>query len=179
MQFHFESRSMAPRRACTSVIVAATLLLSAASASAQWMWKDDAGRVIASDQPPPVGVPQSRIVKEPRARPAAPPAVAADKDGAAKEVQKGDAPKSLAERELESRQRQKEAADAAKKSEDESNKAKALQENCGTVRGNLAALQAGGRAARFNEKGERFYLDDAQRQTEITKSQGQIAQYCK
>lgn len=150
------------------------LLLVAAPAFGQWMWKDDAGKVVASDQPPPNSVPQSRIIKEPRARTAAPAAPVVDKDAA-----KADAPKSVADRELDAKQRQKESADAAKKADDDAVKAKAMQENCSAVRGNLAALQAGGRAARFNEKGERVYLDDAQRASEIQKSQGQISQYCK
>lgn len=150
------------------------LLLVAAPAFGQWMWKDDAGKVVASDQPPPTSVPQSRIIKEPRARPVAPAAPVVDKDAA-----KADAPKSVADRELDAKQRQKEAADAAKKADDDAVKAKAMQENCSAVRGNLAALQAGGRAARFNEKGERVYLDDSQRASEIQKSQGQISQYCK
>jgi len=150
------------------------LLLVAAPAFGQWMWKDDAGKVVASDQPPPTSVPQSRILKEPRARPAAPAAPVTDKDAA-----KADAPKSVADRELDANQRQKESADAAKKADDNAVKAKAMQENCSAVRGNLAALQAGGRAARFNEKGERVYLDDSQRASEIQKSQGQISQYCK
>ena len=148
----------------------------AVPAFAQWVWKDDQGKVIASDQAPPPSVPQSRIIKEPRARSAGAPAPAVD---ASKADPKGDAPKSLADRELEARQQQKETADAAKKADEEATKARAMQDNCSAVRGNLAALQAGGRAARFNEKGERVYLDDSQRASEIQKSQAQIAQYCK
>lgn len=160
-------------RALTRRAVAALasgLLLVASSASAQWVWKDDGGHVVASDQPPPTSVPQSRIIKEPSARVArTAPAPAAPTE----------ATKSLADRELESRQHDKEQAEASKKAEDEAAKARALQDNCAAVRGNLAALQAGGRAARFNEKGERVYIDDAQRGAEIAKSQQQVGQYCK
>ena len=167
--------STAPGRA---IALAAALLLVASSADAQWVWKDEAGHVVASDQPPPIGVPQSRIVKEPPARVTKSVATPAPvtKDGA---TPPADAPKSFADRELESRQRDKEQAEAAKKADDDAAKARAMQDNCSAVRGNLAALQAGGRASRFNEKGERIYIDDAQRQTEISKSQGQVAQYCK
>ena len=161
-------------RSLSTILALPLLMLAASPAVAQWMWKDDQGKVIASDQPPPTSVPPSRIIKEPRARPAGAPAPAVDKDAA-----KPDAPKSLADRELDARQHQKEAADAAKKADDDAVKAKAMQENCTAVRSNLAALQAGGRAARFNEKGERVYLDDSQRAGEIQKSQGQISQYCK
>ena len=54
-----------------------------------------------------------------------------------------------------------------------------MQENCSAVKRNLAALQSGGRAARFNEKGEKVYIDDAERQSEIAKQQAQVGQFCK
>lgn len=169
------SHATAGRAAGRAVAALAIGLLLIATASAQWVWKDESGHVVASDQPPPTSVPQSRIVKEPSARvarsapaPTAGPATAPN-----------DLPKSLADRELESRQRDKEQAEASKKADEEAAKARAMQDNCSAVRGNLAALQAGGRAARFNERGERVYIDDAQRQTEIAKSQAQVAQYCR
>ncbi len=157
-------------------LLAAVLALSlwAAPAGAQWMWKDEAGHTLASDQPPPAGTPESRILKQPKAR-----TVAIAPTPAAPIAPKENAPKSLAERELDARQRQKEVADATRKADDDASKSKALQDNCAAVKGNLAALQAGGRAARFNERGEKVYLDDADRQSEIAKSQGQVAQYCR
>ncbi len=159
---------------CATRVLAITTLLVATSASAQWVWKDEGGHVVASDQPPPTSVPQSRIVKQPSARAQATPSASAGGPAPA-----ADAPKSLADRELESRQRDKEQAEASKKAEEEATRARAMQDNCASVRGNLAALQAGGRAARFNEKGERIYLDDSQRGAEIAKSQQQVAQYCR
>jgi hypothetical protein len=46
------------------------------------------------------------------------------------------------------------------------------------VKSNVAALQSGGRAARFNDKGEKVYIDDTQRAAEIQRQQAQAAQYC-
>ena len=164
--------------AVRSFIAAAALsLASAGPALGQWVWKDDAGHVVASDQPPPGNVPASRIIKEPKGR-IAPPAPLADKEAAARDAGKTDVPRSIADRDLDAKMKQKDAADAAKKADDDAVKAKAMQENCAAVRGNLAALQAGGRAARFNEKGERVYIDDADRAGEVAKSQGQVAQFC-
>ena len=167
----------APPFALAALILATSL--AAFPAHAQWLWKDDAGRLVASDQPPPTNVPLSRILKSPRQRatdlrPASPV-----KEGEIKDAPKSDAPKSVADRDLESRQRQKEEAQAAKKTEAETTKVKAMQENCAAVRGNLAGLQNGGRAARVDQKGEKYYLDDVQRQREIVNAQSQIAQYCK
>ena len=170
---------MQPRHTFGTLFSASLLSIALiAPASAQWIWKDDAGHVVASDQPPPASVPQSRIIKAPRARAGA-PLPTPDKDAGKTDVAKGDAPKSAADKDLDAKQKQKEAADAAKTAEDEAARNKAMAENCTSVRSNLAALQAGGRAARFNEKGERVYLDDSQRASEIQKSQGQITQYCK
>lgn len=172
----------ASRLALGALLVAGTLVVG--TAHAQWIWKDEAGHVVASDQPPPTSVPLSRILKSPKQRAADLSPSPAGKEGeprdAAKaDVPKSDAPKSLAERDLEFRQHQKEAAEAAKKAEAEAARAKAMQENCAAVRGNLASLQGGGRLARVNQKGERIYLDDTQRQGEIATAQAQIAQYCK
>ncbi len=172
---------LALRFALGSSIVAAALVAS--PAYAQWVWKDDAGRVVASDQPPPTNVTLSRILKSPRPRAADVTPASSAKEGEAKDTPKVDAkaeaPKSLADRDLEYKQRQKESAEAAKKTDEETTKARAMQENCTAVRGNLAGLQSGGRAARVNDRGEKYYIDDAQRQAEIAKSQAQVAQYCK
>jgi len=157
-------------------LVVASLLLAAVSspAAAQWMWKDESGHVIASDQPPPPGTPQSRIMKEPRARPAGVTAAPASEP----DQKAPGGPKSLADRELESKQRAKDAAEAAKKADEDAARAKALKENCAMARGNVAALQSGGRSARFNDKGEKVYIDDADRQNEIAKQQTQVSQFC-
>jgi hypothetical protein len=159
------------------VLAAATaLLVTSLPVAAQWMWKDEAGHTVASDQPPPAGTPQSRILKEPRPKPQArePAPAASDKDA----TKSADASKSIADRELESKMRQKEAADAAKKADDDAARAIAMKENCNAVRSNVAALQSGGRAARYNDKGEMVYIDDSERQNEINKQQAQVAQYC-
>jgi hypothetical protein len=164
------------RTSFCAAAVTTSLLFACGPASAQWVWKDAAGHVIASDQPPPADTPSARIIKQPRPR--ATNTLPPPKDPAA-DPAKADGPKSLADRDLDAKQQEKTAAEAAKKAADDAARAQALQENCRTVRGNLAALQAGGRAARFNEKGEKIYIDDSQRQDEINKQQAQVAQNCK
>ena len=168
--------------ALSMTLVGLALPVAALPAHAQWVWKDESGHTVISDQAPPKTVPLSRIVKSPRAR------ATADVNTAAKEVDakegdkkdgKSDAQKNLAERDLEYKKRQKEIAEADQKQQAEAAKAQAMQENCTAMRGNMAALQAGGRMARVNEKGDRYYLDDAQRQGEIAKTQTQIGQFCK
>jgi Domain of unknown function (DUF4124) len=160
----------ASHRLASTLFAALALAAVCSSAQAQWVWKDETGHTIASDQPPPINTPPSRIIRQPKGRPAA--------TAAAPAPEAKDAPKSVADRDLESKQRAKEAAEAQKKSDDEAARARTMKENCAQVRSNVAALQAGGRAARFNEKGEKVYIDDTQRAAEIQKGQQQVSQFC-
>src|SRR5271157_5328137 len=80
-------------------------------ALAQWVWKDDQGHTVISDQPPPATVPLSRVIKQPgRTSPASAPASDDDKKDDAKT-------KSLADQDLDYKKRQKDSADAAKKAQ--------------------------------------------------------------
>lgn len=161
----------------SAMVLVATL--SSPSANAQWKWKDENGHTVVSDQPPPNTIPLKNILQAPRERPtaieASPTNPLAPKSAAGPDAKKEEAPKTYADKELEFRKRQKEIADAARKQDEESAKAKAQQERCKTLRGNLAGLESGTRIARPNDKGEREYLDDAQRQAEIDKSRREVA----
>jgi Domain of unknown function (DUF4124) len=164
------------RRRITSItltlLTAASAVVFSSSAFAQWIWKDEGGHTIASDQPPPPNTPASRIIKQPRARTPAPAGAPAPDANAAP------AQKSVAERELESKQKAKETAEAQKKADDDAARAKGLKDNCAQMKGNVAALQAGGRISRYNDKGEKIYIDDNQRAAEIARQQSQLSQSC-
>jgi hypothetical protein len=88
-------------------------------------------------------------------------------------------PKSLAEQELEFRQRRAEAAEAQAKAEDEEKQAAERARNCEQARNQLAALKSGQRIARLNSKGEREYLDEAGRVAEIERTEQYAASVCK
>jgi hypothetical protein len=137
------------------------------------MWKDASGRTVISDQPPPGNVRPARtlgntspLAGASTAAPAAPAAGAMP-------------PRSLAEQEMDFRKRQqqaqeKERADAAGKT------VKAEQEeNCKRAQSQLVAMQSGMRMAQFNDKGERYYLDDNQREKEIQRAKQQVSSFCK
>ena len=53
------------------------------------------------------------------------------------------------------------------------------KKNCSTARSNLNTLKAGGRILRYNDKGEPQYLDDAQRQREMSNAQKHVDKWCK
>jgi hypothetical protein len=70
---------------------------------------------------------------------------------------------------------QKDAAQAAAKQAT----ADALKANCKAAQDNLRSLQSGARIMDVNASGERYYLDDSQRQQRIDKVQQDISNLCK
>lgn len=153
--------------------VFSVLLLAQDGLAATYMWKDANGRTMISDQSPPGNVRPARTLGNPSpfagastAAPATPPAGVTP-------------PRSMAEQEMDFRKRQqqaqeKERADAAGKT------AKAEQdENCKRAQSQLMAMQSGVRMAQFNDKGERYYLDDNQREKEVQRAKQQVSTFCK
>lgn len=174
------------------------LLLAAASAaalacsmpaSAQWAWRDEAGKMVYSDQPPPKSVPAKNIVRQPpaaaagRARAAGGTAAAAADDAkaqpsAATPAAAAPAP-SVAAREIESRQRQQQLAEAEKKAASEEAQRAQVAENCERLRAYQRALEGGHRIGRINAAGEKEILGDAQRAAESERVRAQIEQQCR
>lgn len=148
------------------------LLISAGSFAGLNKWVGADGKVIYSDQPPPANVEATVLRSTSGAT-----APAAGEDVAASGVPA--APKTIAEREAELRKAQLERKEAADRAAQERADAETLRENCSAVRKNLSMLQEGMRMVEVDDKGERFYLDDAQRQQRIARAQMDISTYCK
>jgi hypothetical protein len=161
------------RTLATALLWTVALSLPVA-ASAQWMWKDDSGHTVISDQPPPTNIPQSRIMRTPSGRSMGEPAPAPASD-----AQDAGKPKTLADQDLEFKKRQKELADASKKQQEEAAKAQENQQRCAALRASLSTLQSGVRIARTDDQGQRYFVDDSQRQTETQKVQSDISGSCK
>jgi hypothetical protein len=53
------------------------------------------------------------------------------------------------------------------------------QRRCLAARRSLDSLQGGGARYRINDQGERDYLDDNQRQTELDSARQRVATYCR
>lgn len=133
---------------------------------------DASGKTFYSQSPCPPGVKSSTVKTAPP--PANPPAA-----GPAAAAAKSTGPKSAAEQEIEFRKRRTEQAEAAKKDQEKSNEASQREENCRNARGTLASLEAGGRQTRFNDKGERYILDEAQTARELERARQAVDQWCK
>ncbi|MCS6945961.1 MAG: DUF4124 domain-containing protein [Sutterellaceae bacterium] len=150
-------------------------LMLAMPALAQWAWRDENGRVVYSDRPPPANVKNDRILRQP-AVPALGVPVQEPKSDAKGEgkVQ----PKSLAERELEFRKRQQERAEAERQQVEAQTREEARLRECDRMRGYLRALEEGERVVRVDAKGHREFLEDAQRASEITRVREALARSC-
>ena len=154
-----------------------------APAQAQLIWRDENGRKVISDSPPPPGVKAADILRQPSApalvgspapgsggepgaagaKPASPPAAA---------------PKSLADQELEFRKRVQEREKAeARQAADEARAAQRAQE-CERARGYLRALEDGTPVVQTTPDGGRNYLDDEQRNAEVQRARDAVARNC-
>jgi hypothetical protein len=154
-----------------TLILAIALAFSAAVMAQQYKWVDQNGRIQYGDAPPP-GV-KATPLRPPPGPAAQPSAKAADTKAVAK---KG--PLTPAEQEAEYRKRQMEAQKEQDKRAEADQQAAAKRENCARAQENLRTLEAGGRIARTDSKGERYYLEDAQIQQEAVKARQIVQESC-
>ncbi len=175
---------MSPSRVWAPAAVAALVVFAACPVAAQWAWKDDNGRTVYSDRPPPATVNTDRIVRQPPNKqtvlpPPAPGAETAPRPATdAKAAPSATAPKSTAEQEMEFRKRQQERADAEKKAQDEQPKLAAKAADCERAKGYLRAVEGGERIARTDAAGNREFLDDAQRAAEAERTRKIVQSTC-
>ena len=134
-------------------------------------WTTAEGKRACGDAPPPGA--KVTTVKVPAAPSVAAPAA---KGAAAKDAKKG--PLTSAEREQEYRKRQAEAQKTAQKADQEKKDADAKRENCERAREALRSLESGQRIARTDAKGERYFLEDAQRAQETGAARQLVQQNC-
>ena len=149
-----------------------------------YQWRDTNGRVVFSDTPPPPGIPASNIIKSPKPRgaPAAAPAASgtgevagSDQGGQKSAAAKASAQKSVAEREADYKKRQADAAEKAQKDEQVASDEKRREEQCRSMRQGLSALEGGQRVRRFNDKGEPYFIEDAERARDVEKIRADLA----
>lgn len=148
-------------------------------ASAQWKWRDKGGRTQYSDLPPPLGTPEQDILQ----RPTTGGATRASPSAAAVPTAPASAPPLVpvpaTDAGLEARRRQAEQQLADKLKADEAKLAAARVENCGRAREQARTLESGQRLARIDENGERAYLSDSQRRSQIVQAREAISADCR
>lgn len=138
-----------------------------AQAEQLYKWVDADGKVHYTDQPPPAKA-QTKPLNI-KSQSSAPAQAAEGKPAA----------KTAAEKEQEFRKRRVEAEEAGAKREKEQAEAKQKEQNCAAARGNLRMLQEGGRVAQYDAKGEKVYLEDADRQQAVARAQKEVDSWCK
>jgi hypothetical protein len=102
------------------------------------------------------------------------PPPAADAASAAK----ADAKRLIAEADRRASERAREQAQRQVKDEAERRSAATRLQLCAKAREQLAAVSAGGPVHRYNERGERVYLEDSARDAEIARLRGDVATHC-
>ena len=142
--------------------LAAAALFAAMAADAQiYQWRDENNKTVISDRPPIGKVRQQKTVE------AEAPAA------------NGEAGKTLADRDMEFRKRQKDSRDSAEKTEKEQRAQAQRQENCEAGRRSLQVLESGERVSMRDSQGERYILDDKQRGEEIARARKVVEANCK
>lgn len=146
-----------------------------------FQWKDSNGQTVVSDVPPPssakgrrsLGGVKPSVVSEPVA------------DKSAEAPKTGDAPKgaeppkTMAEKEFEFKKRQQEAKEKAdKQAKDEATQTE-KRENCERARRNLTTLESNQPVTLYDDKGQRKYMETAQRDREMERARNFIAESCK
>ena len=173
------------RSSCLPSLLVVCLLAIASSAHAQWMWRDNTGRVHLSDRAPPSDVAEKDVLKRPAGQRAAPPAAPAAADAAsaaASAVAAASAPAAptaaRVDPELEARRKKAELEQAAQKKQAEERVAAARAENCQRAQAHMRNIDSGIRMTRTNEKGEPEAVDDRMRAEEAERTRGIIAANC-
>jgi type IV secretory pathway VirB10-like protein len=137
----------------------------------QYKWLDKNGKTQYGDTPPP-GV-KATPLKMPSSGPAAAPAPAS-KD--AKNEPKG--PLTPAQQDAEFRNRQKDAEKAKEKEAKGAEETQVKRDNCSSAQEQLRVLESGQRVARTDAAGERYYIDDQQRNAGIANARKLVQQWC-
>lgn len=142
--------------------LATAALFAAVAAHAQiYKWQDENNKTVISDRPPVGKVREQKKIE------------------AEAPVASGEPAKQAADREMEFRKRQKESLDAAEKGEKEQRAAAERKTQCESARSSLQVLESGERVSMRDRKGERYILDDAQREQEIARARKSVEANCK
>jgi hypothetical protein len=153
-----------------------TSLVFMGAAAAQHKWVDQNGRIQYGDTPP-TGARSSplRTPVGPGYRPEAKQDQASSDEAKTDEAKK--APMTTAEKEADFRRRQQEAEKDREKQAKAQEDLAVKRENCSRARENVRLLE-GGRVARIDSKGERYFLDDTQLAQEAVKARRELQEWC-
>jgi Domain of unknown function (DUF4124) len=148
------------------------LLLTSAADADVYKWVDKDGKIQYSDQPPLSGDAKKMKRKSKDTAETSSPASAPASNSSAKPAA------SVADQELEYRKRKTEKEEVEKKQQADAETAKQNKQYCASLKGDLRSHSDGTRLVRYNEKGERMFLDDKERADSKVKLEERIAKEC-
>jgi hypothetical protein len=151
-----------------AIAILAVAAFTVPALAEEYKWVDKNGRIGYGDTPPP-GVKVTRLKGS-----SGPAAAAAKAD--AKEAAKGRL--TPAQQEAEFRKRQQEAEKARELQAKSAEEAQAKQRNCADAQNQLRALESGQRIVRTDAKGERYFIEDAQRASETAQARKAVGDWC-
>jgi len=168
---------MMPHRIAVLCAFSAAALLAGEAQAQVFKCVDAKGKTVYSQTPCPAGSSASVLGTKPPPAPAEPAA----KDDAAKGEPAKPAAKDAKPLTPEEafQKRQQERTEADKKAAEQAAEAQRKQEECRRAREQVAQYDMGGRIARIDDKGERYFLDDNQVASEKAKWQAQADQACR
>ena len=141
------------------LIIAIACLVAPIASAELYKYIDKDGKTVYSDQPP-ANIETKQLNIPSSATPGAPPKSALDRD---KELQKG----------------RDEVRERAKKSEQLAKQAQAQEQACSAARSALRVYTDGGRVTRYDEKGERVFMDDQEIEAARERSKREMDEACK
>ncbi|MCM8613811.1 DUF4124 domain-containing protein [Accumulibacter sp.] len=144
---------------------------TAASRSEVYKWVDEKGVTHFSELPPP-----GQAAARPRQQPAAPQQPLPTSATGGDDLRP--AAKTWQQKETEFRQRQIERDAAARKQEEREEAAKRRQHDCMLARKSLEDLQNANAVSRYDQQGQRVYLDDGERAKLIQHRRQEIEARC-
>lgn len=142
------------------------LLLAMAPLASAEMYKyvDKDGKTVFTDQPPPNT--KTETLNVPKTFPAPAPGVAGGN-------------KSAVERDKELEKGRQLALEKQKKADEAAHKAELAEERCTQARTAYRQFSDGGRLSKYNEKGERVYLGDAEIEAERERARHDMEEACR
>lgn len=151
----------------------------------QYQWKDESGRMVYSDRPPPVGTPASNVVRAPVAfgaqsaarAPRAEPKSGQSPNNKGNIAQAGK-PASSADRELEARKKALEKTDADKRKAEEGPSQEEIQKSCEHNKLVVKGLETNGRITKMNDNGEREFLSDDEIAHRLAEAKNSVEEVC-
>lgn len=150
-------------------VLAVVIALAFAPLAGAQLYKyvDKDGKTVYTDQPPPNV--ETKVVNVPKSPP---PAAAPAKDAPA-------ANKTALAKDKDAEKGREQVKEQQKKQEEAAEKQRLAEQRCTQARTALQQYTAGGRIARYTEKGERIYLSDEEIAAGRDKARREVEEACK